>query len=105
MSILESGLEMGSALELVLVQIFVACLAGVATDVLCGITLGRSGCLLLALGGQGKLNYEQQQDCCITRHPLCRCFFPFQGGLLPRSKYFRQRCTQGETFARLTLKS
>ena len=63
MSIAQGGLEVWGVFEVLLVQVLVAGLAGVNTNVLPCPLLGRRGVFFLLAGSKDWLNQQRQQDC------------------------------------------
>lgn len=76
-SVFQSRFEVWSPLELVRVQILVACLARVAPNIFCWLILRRSARLLLT-GGEGELNQQQQQEDRLAWRPWFAWFVLLQ---------------------------
>jgi hypothetical protein len=74
MPVVQSGFEMGSAFEFVLVKVFVTGFANVTTNVRCRLVLRWYDVLFLPDGGRWP-NPQQQQGCSDSRYqPPCNYF-------------------------------
>src|SRR5580765_4282415 len=65
--VFQGGLEVWSVFEVLLVQLLVAGLTGINTNVLRCPLVGRCGILFLLAGSKVWLNQQQQQDCRRSR--------------------------------------